>query len=212
MITDATGIPLAATLRAVGGRPGALEHQPDHAGSAPVERHPVHPAAAGRAAGAGQARQSPASPGRGTGRPGLRPRQVPPPGLGPRGEASDRSPWLRPRLWPGHWFRSTHPLGPSMNRRRRVDNTTPATHLRRTTLFDDGRGLPPTCTPPTHRARFTESESGPVKVLAQLSCRVPAPLWLDIKEGNGRRGWGKYSAKTGEYGPPLLPVLRVDPV
>ncbi|MDQ0847464.1 hypothetical protein QFZ68_007227 [Streptomyces sp. V1I6] len=39
-----------------------------------------------------------------------------------------------------------------------------------------------------------------------------APLWLDIEESDGRWGRGKYGAKAGEYGPPLLPVLRVDPV
>ncbi|GAA4135781.1 hypothetical protein GCM10022285_29890 [Streptomyces tunisiensis] len=39
-----------------------------------------------------------------------------------------------------------------------------------------------------------------------------APLRLDIEEGNGR-GWrGKHCAKARQYGSPLLPVLRVDPV
>ncbi|WST06438.1 transposase family protein [Streptomyces sp. NBC_01171] len=57
---------------------------------------------AGRAAGAGQTLPAPATAGRGAGRSGLRPRQVPPPGLGPRGEASDRSPWYRAQFRTGH--------------------------------------------------------------------------------------------------------------
>lgn len=39
-----------------------------------------------------------------------------------------------------------------------------------------------------------------------------AQLWLDVEESNGR-GWrGQYGAKAREYGSPLFPVLRVDPV
>jgi hypothetical protein len=49
----------------------------------PQRHHPADPTAAGGTAGAGQARPPPAPPGRGAGRPRLRPRQVPPPELIP---------------------------------------------------------------------------------------------------------------------------------
>ncbi|MFJ3222231.1 hypothetical protein ACIPJS_02520 [Streptomyces sp. NPDC086783] len=42
--------------------------------------------------------------------------------------------------------------------------------------------------------------------------RSDAPLWLDIEESDRRWGRGKHRAKAGEYGPPLFPVLRVNPV
>lgn len=39
-----------------------------------------------------------------------------------------------------------------------------------------------------------------------------APLRLDVEEGDGRWRRGKHCAEAREYGSPLLPVLRVDPV
>lgn len=55
-------------------------------------------------------------------------------------------------------------------------------------------------------ALFTRTGSGSTSVLSD------APLRLNTEESDGR-GWrGKYCAKAREYGSPLLPVLRVDPV
>lgn len=55
-------------------------------------------------------------------------------------------------------------------------------------------------------ALFTRTGSGSSSVLSD------APLRMGIEESNGR-GWrGKHCAKARQYGSPLLPVLRVDPV
>ncbi|WP_162793393.1 hypothetical protein [Streptomyces globosus] len=55
-------------------------------------------------------------------------------------------------------------------------------------------------------ALFTGYGSGSASRLSD------APLQLDVEESDGR-GWrGKHCAKARQYGSPLLPVLRVDPV
>ncbi len=61
-------------------------------------RHPSDPTRPSRATHARQARSAPAPPRRGTGRPRLRPRHIPPPDPAPRREAADRLPRYRARL------------------------------------------------------------------------------------------------------------------
>ncbi|AOT57754.1 MULTISPECIES: ATP-binding protein [Streptomyces] len=55
-------------------------------------------------------------------------------------------------------------------------------------------------------ASFTSGGSGSASVLSD------APLRLDVEEGNGRGRRDKHCTKARQYGSPLLPVLRVDPV